>query len=207
MVPPRPKSRGVNMASRSFTACFLLSVLPFLILVGCSAAAKERILNWFFEIPATQTAESTRALPGQPITAATQPQVMPELGRRFTSVHPPFAQRRCTACHDAAQRMQPRKDALDSCRGCHERYFSSEVGHAPVNQGQCEVCHDMHQSREPALLKKATYDLCMECHDESELFSTETHRNEEARRCTQCHDAHFGAENLLKPNVRSAAGP
>ena len=101
--------------------------------------------------------------------------------------------------------MRVREDALDSCRGCHQKYFSDSVGHVPVAQGQCVECHDMHRSRERALLRKPVLETCVECHDAPDSLSPDAHRDAEVQRCTKCHDAHFGAEKLLKAGVSAAA--
>ncbi len=94
--------------------------------------------------------------------------------------------------------MQPRADLLDSCRTCHERFFSEEVGHPPVAQGQCTECHNMHQTDQPFLLTMPTFDLCIECHDEPEDLSEPAHTVSEVERCTACHDPHFGSGMLLR---------
>jgi predicted CXXCH cytochrome family protein len=116
-------------------------------------------------------------------------------------VHPPFMERRCSECHDAAARMTPRKDLLDSCKVCHQRYFTPEAGHSPVTQRQCSQCHDPHRSAQLSLLKKATYDLCIQCHDEPALLSPESHSAPDVNKCTSCHDPHFGSGKLLKNGV------
>lgn len=182
-----------------------VSMLVWLITVGCSQAARERFKYWFFDVAKEATAESdSRAVTThpdfQPWPAQMSLQVPSLPGSRYASLHPPFVLRQCLECHDAAQRMQARVDLLDSCSSCHSRYFSDEVGHAPVAEGLCSECHEMHQSDKRYLLKMSTFDLCIECHDEPEDLTEPAHSGPDVQRCTACHDPHFGTGVLLRPD-------
>lgn len=182
---------------RRYVCALVVCVSCWAIALGCSQATRDRLVNFFFEVPqADQTAPRVELVS----VPAYEPATLALPGPRFVSLHPPFVQRRCAQCHDSGQRMQTRDDFLDSCRGCHTRYFSAEVGHAPVEQGQCTECHNMHRSDEPDLLTLPVFDLCIECHDEPEDLSEPAHTVDGVERCTACHNAHFGTENLLEPN-------
>ncbi len=156
-------------------------------------------MRWFFEVPesATQPAASSEAPPAPVL----EPSVGLTRGARLATIHPPFALRQCASCHDAESQMHVRQDLLNSCRGCHVRYFTPEVGHAPVSQGQCVECHDMHRSAEVALLKMSAFQLCIDCHDEPESLSPEAHSTADVTNCVRCHDAHFGTGKLLKSGL------
>lgn len=169
--------------------------LCWFITVGCSQAARDRLAHWFFEIPD----ESEGAAAVAPAVPVYEPPRASLPAVRFASFHPPFVTRECRECHDATQRMQVRDDLLDSCRGCHGRFFSEEVGHAPVEEGLCTECHDSHRTERPFLLKMDVFDLCIECHDEPEDLSEPAHAVEEVEQCTACHDPHFGTSPLLRP--------
>ena len=204
-MPPRSDLCGVDAVRRRLALLTTLGAVLFGVSSGCGQTARDRFMHWFFEIPA-DSKEAAGAAPG-PVTevGVPDPPVRPPLGPRFASVHVPFTQRRCDQCHSEGERMRVREDALDSCRGCHEKYFSDSVGHAPVAQGQCVECHDMHRSRERALLRKPVLETCVECHDAPDSLSPDAHRDAEVQRCTKCHDPHFGAEKLLKAGVSAAA--
>jgi len=165
------------------------------VILGCSLGTRERLKCFFFQIP--QTSDRVALVDEGPPRAEAQPTlILPE--PRFRSLHPPFAQRQCSSCHDAGRRMQVRADRMDQCRFCHSRYFSDEVGHAPVAEAECATCHDPHRSAQPYLLIMSVYDTCTDCHDEPEDLSPEAHSGENVADCTRCHDAHFGTGTLLK---------
>lgn len=195
---------GPRIVMRKLVCAVLLC---WLITTGCSTTARDRLKHWFFDIPATEPRALARADVGnQSEPRPTAPGTVETLSEpslllpKYASYHPPFVERECRQCHDAAQRMQPRADFLDSCRTCHPRFFSEEVGHPPVEQGQCTECHNMHHTDQRFLLTMPMFDLCVDCHDEPEDLSERAHTVSEVERCTACHDPHFGSNALLKPD-------
>jgi predicted CXXCH cytochrome family protein len=175
---------------------------PFLAaaaLPGCSSETHDKLLHFFFEVPAKQTAaphDETR-------TTADSASPHPDLSAGdpaafYRSIHQPFAERNCAACHDTGRKMGVRQDVMAACRTCHERYFTSEATHPPVQKAQCAKCHEPHRARESDLLSRALFDTCMECHDPPEELSRDAHSGENVRECTRCHDAHFGEGVRLK---------
>ena len=170
--------------------------LCLIALVGCSQATHERLSKFFFEVP-EETSSSSEGETASAASAEEPPMlVLPE--SKYKSVHPPYAQRSCDTCHDTAARMRVRENFLDVCSECHERYFSSDVGHPPVAAGECIECHDPHRSEHAALLKQAMFETCIDCHDEPEDLSEEAHGGDDAENCTKCHDPHFGKGQLLR---------
>lgn len=177
-----------------------MTLIPIclIIVLGCSAATRERLKHWFFEVP-EPTGEQAAAEEPPPETE--EPPAVERVASRFQSVHPPYRNRECASCHNPEQRMQVREDLMDACGECHERFFSDEVTHFPVMQGECIVCHDPHRSARRWLLKQPVLDTCVECHDEPAYLSEEAHGGDNVDDCTRCHDAHFGGSGLLKPGV------
>ncbi len=172
-----------------------------LVIVGCSAESRDRFRHWFFEIPENETGASD----GVPSRSLRQDSTLPRAWTNstpvFAAVHPPFAGRACTLCHEIGRHMQPREEIAAVCKSCHADYFRGEVpGHFPTVSGECLACHDPHHTRQPHLVKEPVPDLCLECHDEPEDLSQPVHAVSGVERCTACHDPHFGESPLLKPH-------
>jgi predicted CXXCH cytochrome family protein len=180
----------------------LVLLVPLVLAVGlgCSQAARDRFMHWFFEVP-DDTASAEVAQQAAPPTYV--PPTLKVAKAKYTSVHKPVVTRDCKSCHDPSGQMQVREDILDACAECHERYFGDDVAHSPVEDGECAECHEPHRSVHPHLLTRPVLDLCTDCHDAEDL-SEDDHSGENAEDCSACHDAHFGEEMLLKPGYRKA---
>lgn len=178
--------------------CVLFGIAIGLIVLGCSAATHERLKHFFFEIP-PETVDTATGEPHPVGTPSDRPH-RPTAPARFVSIHEPFRSRDCFACHDTEKQMRVYGDFEVTCKDCHDRYFSDEVGHAPV-YGDCMECHDPHRSAFPALLKRSIPDTCADCHGKPNELSQPAHAGPDAANCTKCHDAHFGDPPLLKPGI------
>jgi predicted CXXCH cytochrome family protein len=156
--------------------------------LGCSQAARDRMMHFFFEIPPAETPTAGQAADqGESVAKPEKLQLPPS---QFQSVHSPFAQRACLKCHDQQRRMLVREDARKQCEACHPRYFSDEVKHDAVSGGACADCHLPHRSVQLHLLKMPVYETCIECHDEDDVSGA--HEDQDIKNCSTCHDAHFG---------------
>ena len=178
--------------------------LSVVVALGCSQAARDRFMHWFFEI---SEGSATQEASQQSTSPFYEPPTLRVAEAKYKSVHSPVVKRDCRSCHDAARRMQVREDMMDSCSVCHARFFGSEVGHSPVEEQECAGCHEPHRSEHLHLLKQPVLETCTECHDDPEDLSEEAHSGEGVENCTACHDAHFGTGMLLKPGYkRTVAG-
>lgn len=175
-----------------------------LLVWGCTSTSRDRLHRFLFDVPdQAQAGAPTTAMPVGTHAAPTPVLAAP----RFASIHPPYKNRECRRCHDAAQRMLPREDVKTFCRACHATYLVDEdaeedpavpIEHYPVADGQCFECHDPHHSDQPNLLKMPLFELCLQCHDEPEDLSEEAHAAAGVERCTDCHDPHFGELPMLR---------
>ncbi|MCH8253251.1 MAG: hypothetical protein IID36_12440 [Planctomycetes bacterium] len=170
--------------------------------VGCSAAVRDRLAHFFFEIPdARSPAPAFDSSDDVAVGAAPDRPRLVLPPEKYKSVHPPVVMRQCDACHRTDRRMTVPDDTRTTCGQCHEDYFGDEVGHAPVSIGECLTCHKPHRSEFEHLLTMGVGDLCIECHDEAEDLSEDAHSRDGVEHCTTCHDPHFGAPPFIKTGV------
>ena len=85
-------------------------------------------------------------------------------------MHPPFAQRDCTACHESEFSNAMRGKPGEVCFNCHKElqktFLAGKVKHQPVDEGDCISCHNPHHSPNKNLLVAKGNDLCLTCHDD-----------------------------------------
>lgn len=125
------------------------------------------------------------------------------------SSHPPYRERECHKCHDAARGGALLAEQAELCYLCHERAkFRHEREHGPVAVGRCSDCHISHENAFPNHTTTSLPQLCLGCHAFSwsdkagpkEGFLL--HRPVREGRCAACHDPHGGARRLfLKADV------
>lgn len=141
-------------------------------------------------------------------------------------VHTPVQQGQCMTCHDphaSDHPAQAQSKMPDLCLTCHKdsaALAKSHVGMA-VEATNCLMCHDPHSSTTKALLKpvahypvqqkecgachsnggalkKATPDLCFDCHAKGAKFVKDVvHKPVAEGKCTECHDPHAASEKKL----------
>ncbi len=180
--------------------------------VGCSPAARDKLLNFFFEVPDAPPGTTPDVQP-QPVAVSPpdeviEPRWMAEASAGFRSVHPAVLDRECHRCHDVAGRMAVEDERLiNACQSCHPKFFTDDIEHPPVAAAACRSCHTLHRSREPTLLIQPVLDTCIQCHDEPEDLSEDSHSGADAENCIRCHDPHFGPLPMLKPGVARPEKP
>ncbi|HET6350024.1 MAG TPA: cytochrome c3 family protein [Candidatus Krumholzibacteria bacterium] len=123
------------------------------------------------------------------------------------AMHPPFAEGKCTSCHDphggggAHHLAQASSSKL--CGSCHENIVAAakpgETRHAALDAADCLDCHSGHASAQPAMLKKPEGDICTECHDKTHF--PVTHPPYLLSKCGACHQNHSHNSKLLAGNV------
>ncbi len=125
--------------------------------------------------------------------------------------HSPFKEGECVACHNAHGAngrflLDDNEDRSGLCFGCHDSApFNKKYIHGPVATGSCTVCHDSHQSDVKGLLKSASRELCLSCHDDfAKKMNSATiiHPPVKKEPCTSCHNPHSSSwPNLLKQGM------
>ncbi len=120
--------------------------------------------------------------------------------------HAPVKEGDCLACHNphgSANRylLSVSDDQTELCLGCHDGApFKQKYVHGPVGAGDCTACHLPHESGEKGLLKKASRELCLTCHDDfakAMQTATRVHPPVLTKPCTACHDPHSSANPFV----------
>jgi predicted CXXCH cytochrome family protein len=125
-----------------------------------------------------------------------------------TTLHSPFAEGSCDACHREPYagriRLQARGERV--CTACHGE-MNDEAGeegsvHAALvgdrRQAGCISCHDPHMSANQGLLAQPVQELCATCHSKlSEHASADNGHAPAAEDCLTCHLPHAAAQGKL----------
>jgi len=96
----------------------------------------------------------------------------------------------------AAEYVRPRHDL---CSACHQEKSTDRARtdglwrHGPT--GNCLGCHHPHASGEPALLRRPAGEICLSCHGEGLIHTSELHAG--LSDCISCHNAHLGSNPML----------
>jgi predicted CXXCH cytochrome family protein len=172
-------------------ACLLLAA-------GCSSQTKGRLLRVFFTgVDATNTVAAATST-NLPVSTNTLAQVATSTNTTVGTVHKPFLERNCTACHLTAMSQELRVNGSDLCLECHDKLIgTAKYVHAPINAGRCDVCHQAHESPEKALLLRKAQDLCVECHELPLMVQLRGHANMGSAECVSCHDPHRSEQKYL----------
>ena len=178
----RPQSTWPRKIATTLTCALLLA--------GCSSQTKDRLLRVFFTgVDATNrpptTAEAPVAATNQALLA-----VAPSI-RSEVHTHPPYFERKCTACHVNELSQELRSNGGDLCLGCHDKLIgNAKHVHAPVSDGRCDLCHLPHESPEPFLLTRKAQELCLDCHSLAQMEKLRGHATMGTSECVSCHDPH-----------------
>jgi predicted CXXCH cytochrome family protein len=175
-------------------------------LIACSAETRHRILSSVFDgVPrpgSSAAPEPTMARLMTPPSAGADSVIEREI--QWASVHGPYAQGDCGACHsgEITEAVVALNDT--QCLSCHSSGMHAERwDHAPAALGLCSLCHVAHVSSQPGLQSQPQPELCVSCHaDHTLMTSVEAHRDLRNQGCTACHDPHRGSELALGSGAR-----
>ncbi len=114
-------------------------------------------------------------------------------------VHQPVAKGECTSCHNphgSETRRLLTKPTLNAlCLSCHTEALKGAHSHKPAAEN-CTSCHEVHTGSHEKLLKSASRDLCLSCHEgvgETIAKAAHGHKPVEGE-CLQCHKPHASDE-------------
>ncbi len=180
----------------------ILFVLNFLIILflifSCSPKTRYQVLSFFFDgvpNPEQPSKKQSNRLAADSLNNKSRKLTLRQHQTPEQTMHPPFADRDCGACHDMRGGNSLIAPMPDLCYECHDD-FRQEMPklHGLVEAGACTTCHHPHVSKNKMLLTRSGQEMCLHCHDTRDVQKNEVHEEVEAMACTECHDAHGGEE-------------
>lgn len=178
------------------TGLGIVAVAAAVLFAGCSAQSRERWKQFFFDVP--EPPPPAAPLPPSQTSVAPLPSVASRTP--YASIHPPFARRQCSSCHDPDHARALRRPWPDHCVDCHAKTFKPKrYLHGPFAAVRCMQCHLPHVSARSFLLRRREPDLCLACHGPT-LKRNDTYHAESAAKCLPCHDPHNSNRKwMLRP--------
>jgi len=167
---------------------------------GCTAEKKYKVLSFFFDgVPD----------PNAPAVDLNASVAVDERGKPVHVVlHKPYADNNCAVCHGSAKEFSDfTKIPSTVCITCHTKIPNQyPIMHGPVSAVECNWCHTPHESQNDHLLKIASPDVCVQCHEPALLPAKVPEHLLAERSCLDCHFAHGGQKHgFLRPVFLSNA--
>ena len=169
---------------------WLVTVLSVaLVVTGCSSQSRHTLLTVFFTgvdpVAPVQVTSSNSPVAG----ALVQPAV--HAPQQTETLHKPFMERKCSACHIDNQSEQLRASGRELCWDCHRKLLdTAKIVHPLVAKGKCDQCHAAHKSTEHYLLLRPAQSLCLGCHASATMEQVKGHATMGTEACLGCHDPH-----------------
>lgn len=172
------------------TGFYIMACISILIL-SCEPKTRYKILTTFIDgVPPYEEwleGKKKEEKPGEKLT--------PEVIRKKEAppvvyvVHKPFAEDKCTDCHDPVMGNRTVLPREELCFKCHQkmRPDPQKFAHGPVAAGMCLACHHPHRSENSKLLLVKSSEICQGCHGKMDQ-GKQTHPPVLEGNCGACHD-------------------
>ncbi len=175
-------------------------ILGIMLAVSFFTGCSNKTLSFFFDgVPLQSDSLNLVAQNAIKQTDSTNiNQVVAQSNSPAYSVHQPYKDKDCKACHDQnsiGKFVEP-QPAL--CYQCHEDFAKTyKTLHAPIEGGECTSCHSPHMALAENNLKRTGQQLCFFCHDQGDILKLESHEGIEDTNCTDCHNPHGSNDEHL----------
>jgi len=130
--------------------------------------------------------------------------------RNTGSVHAPWKDRKCDACHVPEQSNALVADIDKVCLTCHKKVLDGldpKKTHQAVLDGKCSACHSGHKSPNPHLILPTAERMCFTCHKLEDVRKP-GHPPVERADCLLCHKGHASDRGfLLKDGIPAPPAP
>jgi len=107
----------------------------------------------------------------------------------------------CISCHNphgSENHSLLQQGACASCHGIFNAQYA--VLHGPVASNNCSACHVPHRIGTKGLLVRKGRELCLNCHDASDVLKKVYHLDmldSGVASCTDCHNPHGGDDKYM----------
>ena len=133
-----------------------------------------------------------------------------KIERNSGSVHAPWKDRKCDACHVPEQSNALVADIDKVCLTCHKKILDGldpKKTHQAVLDGKCSACHSGHKSPNPHLILPTAERMCFTCHKLEDVRKP-GHPPVERADCLLCHKGHASDRGfLLKDGIPAPPAP
>ncbi len=180
---------------------YIIRIFGIIVIVtgiySCSPEEKYDVLSFFFDGVPKPEAEGLDTL----ITDTTMFASSASVRKRAKSTlyyHPPYRDKECPECHVRSQGNRLREPMPGLCYQCHDD-FTDEFAfvHGPVVSGFCTQCHSPHSSKYKKLTLRKGQEVCLYCHQRSDVFANEVHDGIDDTVCWECHNPHGGEDRFI----------
>ncbi len=104
----------------------------------------------------------------------------------------------CVSCHNPHSSESKFMLQPGACNSCHSNKINDFTFlHGPVGGNYCSTCHESHSSKNEFLLVKTGQELCLNCHNPSDIFKNIEHKSNKDKNCAECHSPHGGENRFL----------
>ncbi|MEW5772455.1 MAG: cytochrome c3 family protein [Thermodesulfobacteriota bacterium] len=131
------------------------------------------------------------------------------------NLHPPFAKKSCSGCHQGGGREGARSRGAEACLSCHQavaqefKAVNSHVG----GGAYCVSCHSPHASDQEHQMRAGQQRVCRGCHqdagrDGQDAGKTVRHPLVAKGQCSGCHEPHGSNSRhmLASDEIRACTG-
>jgi predicted CXXCH cytochrome family protein len=175
----------------------LMFLLMGVVLHSCVTKSNYRALSYFFDGVPNPDSTSVQKLDISAVIDPGNTNIVINT-QSSGSVHPPYADRDCSMCHDRDKQNKLISNMPDICYMCHDNFSDgNKTVHGPVAGGNCTQCHDPHKSKYKKMLLDNSQELCFKCHQKEDVMNNLIHSDIDSMVCWNCHDPHSSTDKLL----------